>query len=93
MRRFALITNSIRPNSAVASINSNTGLELEGFAILVFPVVILGGLDSIMGTVVGGGIIGLLVEYTKSYWGINASQILPFVILGGILMMAASSAN
>ncbi|HKN39963.1 MAG TPA: branched-chain amino acid ABC transporter permease, partial [Acidimicrobiia bacterium] len=38
----------------LASINSNTGLELEGFAILVFPVVILGGLDSIMGTVVGG---------------------------------------
>ena len=71
----------------LASINSNTGLELEGFAILVFPVVILGGLDSIMGTVVGGGIIGLLVEYTKSYWGINASQILPFVILVAILLV------
>jgi len=71
----------------LASINGNTGLELESFAILVFPVVILGGLDSVLGTVVGGVIIGLLVEYTKFYMNVNASQIIPFLVLVGILLV------
>jgi branched-chain amino acid transport system permease protein len=71
----------------LASINGSTGLELESFAVLVFPVVILGGLDSVLGTVVGGVIIGLLVEYTKSYMNVNASQILPFVVLVAILLV------
>ncbi|HEV3364139.1 MAG TPA: branched-chain amino acid ABC transporter permease [Acidimicrobiia bacterium] len=46
----------------LASIAGSYGIELQGFAILVFPVVILGGLDSVVGTVVGGIIVGLLVE-------------------------------
>lgn len=68
---------------------------LESFAIFVFPVVILGGLDSILGTVVGGVIVGLLVEYSKGYmdqgWlGLSAtdwSQVLPFAILVAILLV------
>jgi branched-chain amino acid transport system permease protein len=78
----------------LASINGGYSLELEGFAILVFPVVILGGLDSVLGTVVGGVIVGLLVEYTKGYlngWfgmsGVDLSQILPFVVLVAILLV------
>lgn len=71
----------------LASVNGGTSLDLEFFAILVFPVVILGGLDSVLGTVVGGVIIGLLVEYTKSYMNVNASQMLPFVVLVAILMV------
>jgi branched-chain amino acid transport system permease protein len=57
--------------------------------------VILGGLDSILGTVVGGTVVGLLVEYSKSYmdqgWmGLSSSdwsQVLPFVILVAILLV------
>jgi branched-chain amino acid transport system permease protein len=80
----------------LASINgAYHAIDLEVFAIFVFPVVILGGLDSILGTVVGGTIVGLLVEYTKSYmdqgWlGMSAtdwSQVLPFLILVGILLI------
>jgi len=71
----------------LASINGGTSLDLEFFAILVFPVVILGGLDSVFGTVVGGVIIGLLVEYTKSYMNVNASEMLPFIILVAILLV------
>jgi branched-chain amino acid transport system permease protein len=79
----------------LASFNGSYGLELEVFAIFVFPVVIVGGLDSVIGTVVGGVIVGLLVEYTKSYmdqgWlGMSAtdySQILPFVVLVAILLV------
>ena len=67
---------------------------LESFAIFVFPVVILGGLDSILGTVVGGVIVGLLVEYSKGYMdgklgmtGSDFAQILPFVVLVAILLV------
>lgn len=67
---------------------------LDAFAIFVFPVVILGGLDSIPGTVVGGVIVGLLVEYSKGYLngklgmtGSDFSQILPFVFLVAILLV------
>jgi branched-chain amino acid transport system permease protein len=69
-------------------------LDLEAFAIFVFPVVILGGLDSILGTIVGGVIVGLLVEYSKFYLnnklgmtGSDFSQILPFVALVAILLV------
>jgi branched-chain amino acid transport system permease protein len=80
----------------LASINgAYHAIDLEVFAIFVFPVVILGGLDSILGTVVGGTIVGLLVEYSKSYmdqgWmGLSSSdwsQVLPFVILVAILLV------
>jgi branched-chain amino acid transport system permease protein len=71
----------------LASINGGYSLELESFAIFVFPVVILGGLDSVLGTVVGGVIVGLLVEYTKGYMSVNASQIIPFAALVAILLV------
>jgi branched-chain amino acid transport system permease protein len=71
----------------LASISGSYGRELEVFGILVFPVVILGGLDSVLGTVVGGVIVGLLVEYTKSYVNVNASEMLPFFALIAILLV------
>jgi branched-chain amino acid transport system permease protein len=78
----------------LASISGGYGPELEAFGIFVFPVVILGGLDSILGTVVGGAIVGLLVEYSKGYLngklgmtGSDFSQILPFVALVAILLV------
>jgi len=71
----------------LASINGGYSLELEGFAIFVFPVVILGGLDSVLGTVVGGVIVGLLIEYTKFYMNVDASQIVPFAALVAILLV------
>ena len=71
----------------LSSIAGFYGLELEGFAVLVFPVVILGGLDSVMGTVVGGVIVGLLVEYSKFYLSVSMSVILPFSALVLILLV------
>jgi branched-chain amino acid transport system permease protein len=71
----------------LASIAGSYGIELQGFAILVFPVVILGGLDSVLGTVVGGVIVGLLVEYSKRYLGVSASVLIPFAALVLILLV------
>jgi branched-chain amino acid transport system permease protein len=61
--------------------------ELASFGLRVFPVVILGGLDSIPGAVIGGLIIGLLETYTGGYIGNGLNQVVPFVVLILILMV------
>ncbi|HEV8622971.1 MAG TPA: branched-chain amino acid ABC transporter permease [Acidimicrobiia bacterium] len=71
----------------LASIAGSYGIELQAFAVFVFPVVILGGLDSVPGTVVGGVIVGLLVEYSKFYLSVSASVIIPFAALVLILLI------
>lgn len=60
--------------------------EVATFGLLVFPVVILGGLDSVPGAMVAGGIIGLLVTYTAGYIGGGLQQVIPFVVLVLILL-------
>ena len=61
--------------------------NVAGFGLLVFPVVILGGLDSIPGTVVGGAIIGLLTEYTGGYVGGGLQTVIPYVALVLVLLV------
>lgn len=61
--------------------------ELSHFGLRVFPVVILGGLDSIPGAIIGGIIIGLLETYTGGYIGNGLNQIVPFAVLILILMV------
>jgi branched-chain amino acid transport system permease protein len=61
--------------------------EVAAFGLIVFPVVILGGLDSIGGTIVGGLVIGLLVQYTAGYVGGGLQQVVPYIVLTLILMV------
>jgi branched-chain amino acid transport system permease protein len=70
----------------VANIVGVSG-ELSHFGLRVFPVVILGGLDSIPGAIVGGIVIGLLEAYTGGYIGQGLNTIMPFIILVLILMV------
>jgi branched-chain amino acid transport system permease protein len=60
---------------------------VSGFGLLVFPVVILGGLDSVPGAVVGGAIIGLLSSYTGGYVGGGLQTVIPYVALVLILLV------
>ncbi len=66
--------------------------ELSFFGIKVFPAVILGGLDSIIGAVVGGLVIGVLenvaefVDGQWLHWG-NLYTVAPFYVLIIILMV------
>ncbi|HEX5771842.1 MAG TPA: branched-chain amino acid ABC transporter permease [Nocardioidaceae bacterium] len=62
--------------------------RLATFGLFVFPVVILGGLDSVPGTIVGGLTIGLTYQYVSGYapepgW----AQIAPYVLLVAILLV------
>jgi branched-chain amino acid transport system permease protein len=70
----------------VANIIGVSG-AVAGIGLSVFPVVILGGLDSVPGAVIGGVVIGLLEAYTGGYVGGGLSQVIPFIILILILMV------
>ncbi len=75
-------------------IGNITGLNfdtLHAFGIVVFPVVILGGLDSIIGAVVAGIIMGVIQQFAAGYldghWGLfGTADLLPYVILLIILL-------
>ena len=82
---IAAVTAAIA-GGLVANIVGVSG-ELASFGLRVFPVVILGGLDSIPGAIVGGIIIGLLETYTGGYIGQGLNQVLPFIVLIVILMV------
>lgn len=66
----------------------DTGLALVGLK--VFPVVILGGLDSIPGAVIGGIIIGLIENLTSGYLdpcvGGGTKDFAPYVLMILVLM-------
>ncbi|MBW1785737.1 MAG: branched-chain amino acid ABC transporter permease [Deltaproteobacteria bacterium] len=61
--------------------------ELSAIGLKVFPVVILGGLDSIGGAIIGGVIIGLLETFTGGYISTSLREIIPYVVLVFILMV------
>ena len=74
---------------------TGVSLDLASFGLLVFPVVILGGLDSVPGAVVGGAVIGLLQQYSGFYLDqqltkINITgtqELVPYVALVLILLV------
>jgi branched-chain amino acid transport system permease protein len=73
----------------LASIFGGVGADIGRVGLLVFPVVILGGLDSIPGAIVGGLIIGLLKQYAGGYLppALGMGDVAPFIILVLILLV------
>ena len=61
--------------------------ELSAIGLKVFPVVILGGLDSIGGAIIGGVIIGLLETFTGGYISTSLREVIPYIVLVLILMV------
>ncbi len=91
---LAWATAGLSAAAAGTIIGNITGLNfdtLHAFGITVFPVVILGGLDSIFGAVVAGIIMGLIQQFASGYldgnWGLNGTaDVLPYIILLVILL-------
>ncbi|WP_022665000.1 branched-chain amino acid ABC transporter permease [Desulfospira joergensenii] len=91
---LAWATAGLSGAAAGCIIGNITGLNfdtLHAFGIVVFPVVILGGLDSILGAVVAGIIMGLIQQFASGYldgnWGLNGTgDVMPYVVLVIILL-------
>jgi branched-chain amino acid transport system permease protein len=73
-------------------VDRTTGLA----AISAFPAAILGGLDSILGAVVGGLVIGIVVSMTSGYQdeisflGRGLGQVAPYVVMVIVLLIRPS---
>ncbi len=75
----------------VASLNGLNADALSFIGLKVFPAVILGGLDSVPGAVVGGVTIGILENMAGGYLdplvGGGTKEVAPFVVLVVALML------
>lgn len=61
--------------------------NLAAFGLMVFPVVILGGLDSVPGTIIGGLTIGLLSQFVSGYLDPGLATVIPYIVLVLILLV------
>ena len=95
-RMFALAWAIAAVVSAIGGIllggvRGGVDAALAAIGLKVIPVVILGGLDSIIGAIVGGLIVGVLENLAGGYldpiFGGGVKEVAPFVILVLILMI------
>ncbi len=92
---LAWATAGLSAAAAGGIIGNITGLNfdvLHSFGIIVFPVVIVGGLDSIFGAIVAGIIMGLIQQFASGYldgnWGLfGTADVVPYIILLIILLI------
>ncbi|MDF2144677.1 branched-chain amino acid ABC transporter permease [Knoellia sp. p5-6-4] len=65
------------------AINADMG---SSFIIILFAVVVIGGLGSILGAVVAGFLVGLVEAYGQGYAG-QFSQVLIFVLMAAVILV------
>jgi branched-chain amino acid transport system permease protein len=75
----------------LGAVRTGVDQSLALIGLKVLPVVILGGLDSVLGAIVGGLLIGVLENLAGGYldpvFGGGVKEVAPFVILVSILMI------
>ncbi len=86
---FAAITAAI--GGIIIGNISGISIHLGDIGLKVLSVIILGGLDSIVGAIIGGFIIGLLENFAGVYldaiMGGGTKEVVPFVVLVIIIMI------
>jgi branched-chain amino acid transport system permease protein len=86
---FAAITAAV--GGVIIGNISGISLHLGNIGLKVLSVIILGGLDSIVGAILGGFVIGLLENFAGVYLdpllGGGTKEVVPFVILVIIIMI------
>src|SRR5699024_2503851 len=67
----------------IAAVDKN----IAAFGLLVFPVVILGGLDSVPGTIIGGLTIGIVNQMVSGSAVPGLAPVVHYIILLGVLLV------
>jgi branched-chain amino acid transport system permease protein len=62
-------------------------VSLSNLALAAFPVILLGGLDSIEGAVVGGIIIGVIQGFVATYLGGEYQDVVTYGLLLIVLLV------
>lgn len=76
-----------------AAVGESVNSTLWLIALVALPVIILGGLDSLLGAVIGGLIVGIVQELTATYQGdiellgANFSVITPYLVMMLVLLL------
>jgi len=65
----------------------NVDLTLSSLGLRAFPADILGGLDSVLGSALGGVLIGLLESFAGGYLGRGMKDVIGFVMIVVVLMV------
>jgi len=94
-RHFAITWAMVGILSVLAgtlwALASGSGFGLQLLGLRVFPIVILGGLDSIPGTVIGAFVVGVLESLTAGYIdpvvGSAFSQVAAYLVLLAVLFV------
>ncbi|WAX58393.1 branched-chain amino acid ABC transporter permease [Jatrophihabitans cynanchi] len=61
--------------------------SVVNLALLAFPAILLGGLDSIEGAVVGGIIVGIMQGFVATYWGGELTDVMTYLLLLAVLLV------
>lgn len=68
----------------LANKTQNVNIQLADLGLYAFPAVVIGGLESVPGAIVGGLVVGLLESFSGGYISTDASQA---IVYGGLLVM------
>ncbi len=71
----------------VADLTVGVSGDIPAVALRAFPVIILGGLDSILGAIIGGLLIGLIESYASGYIDASLKNVVPYLVLLVVLML------
>lgn len=84
---WALAAVSAVFGGVLVAVMIGVSASVASFGLLVFAVVIVGGLDSIPGALVGGLIIGLTRQYVAGYVAAGLGEVIPYVVLVLVLLI------
>jgi len=71
----------------IAHVTNGVSGDIPGVGLRAFPVIILGGLDSIGGAILGGFVIAFVETFASGYIDPSLKTIAPYVVLLLVLMV------
>jgi branched-chain amino acid transport system permease protein len=71
----------------IAHVTNGVSGDIPGVGLRAFPVIILGGLDSIAGAIIGGFAIAFVETFSSGYIDPSLKTVMPYIVLLVVLMI------